>query len=58
MDVLDPDDLDKATAVWAVVSYIIADMSEEFPRERDQINVETFNKLQSNPQVKLIHNKH
>ncbi|KAF7278802.1 hypothetical protein GWI33_007953 [Rhynchophorus ferrugineus] len=57
MDVLDPDDLDKATAVWAVVSYIIADLSEEFPRERDQINIEALNKLQTDPQVKLVHNK-
>lgn len=35
MDVLDPDDLDKATAVWAVVSYIIADLTDDFPRSRD-----------------------
>lgn len=33
MDVLDPDALDKATAVWAAVSYVIADLSEEFPRD-------------------------
>nr|CAH7756310.1 unnamed protein product [Callosobruchus chinensis] len=32
MDVLDSDTLDKCTALWASVAYIIADMSEEFPR--------------------------
>ncbi|XP_019757901.1 carboxypeptidase Q [Dendroctonus ponderosae] len=35
MEVLDPDDLDRATALWAVVSYIIADLTEDFPRTRD-----------------------
>lgn len=33
MDVLDPDTLDKATALWAAVSYVIADLSDEFPNE-------------------------
>lgn len=33
MDVLDPDNLDKATALWAAVSYVIADLSDEFPNE-------------------------
>jgi len=35
MDVLDPDNLDKAAAVWAVVSYIIADLNDDFPRDRN-----------------------
>ncbi|CAH1134528.1 unnamed protein product [Ceutorhynchus assimilis] len=38
MEVLDPDNLDKATALWAVVSYIIADLSEDFPRSRNVSN--------------------
>lgn len=40
MDVLDPDNLDKATAVWAVVSYIIADLKDDFPRSRDTDSVD------------------
>lgn len=35
MDVLNSDDLDKATALWASVSYIIADLKAEFPRDFD-----------------------
>uniref|UniRef100_V5I8M9 Carboxypeptidase Q n=1 Tax=Anoplophora glabripennis TaxID=217634 RepID=V5I8M9_ANOGL len=37
MDVMDPDNLDKATALFAVVSYVIADLSEEFPRDFDTL---------------------
>ncbi|XP_066251112.1 carboxypeptidase Q-like isoform X2 [Euwallacea similis] len=37
MDVLNPDNMDKAAAVWAVVSYVIADLNDEFPRSRDSI---------------------
>ncbi|KAL1505337.1 hypothetical protein ABEB36_004926 [Hypothenemus hampei] len=43
MDVLDPDNLDKSTAVWAVVSYIIADLTDDFPRNRDQPRVKVVN---------------
>ncbi|XP_030764612.1 carboxypeptidase Q-like [Sitophilus oryzae] len=57
MDVLDPDDLDKATAVWAVVSYIIADLSEEFPRERDNFVLDNINKIRTDPLVKLVPKK-
>ncbi|KAJ8917135.1 hypothetical protein NQ315_012627 [Exocentrus adspersus] len=38
MDVLDPDALDKSAALWAVVSYIVADLSEEFPRDFSGVN--------------------
>ncbi|KAJ8932973.1 hypothetical protein NQ314_014304 [Rhamnusium bicolor] len=37
MDVMDPDALDKSTALWASVAYIIADLSEEFPRDFDTV---------------------
>lgn len=40
MDVMDPDALDKSTALFAVVSYIIADLSEEFPRDFDTVTVD------------------
>lgn len=33
MDVINSEDLDKATALWASVAYVIADLSEEFPRD-------------------------
>ncbi|VEN50887.1 unnamed protein product [Callosobruchus maculatus] len=33
MDVLDSDTLDRCTALWTSVAYIIADLSEEFPRD-------------------------
>ncbi|GAB0091633.1 Carboxypeptidase Q [Sergentomyia squamirostris] len=33
MEVEDPDDLDKCTAVFAVVSYVIADLSVDIPKE-------------------------
>lgn len=46
MDVLDPDDLDKATAVWAVVSYIIADLTDDFPRSRDTNSVDSQIKVE------------
>ncbi|XP_074033403.1 carboxypeptidase Q [Leptinotarsa decemlineata] len=40
MDVLDPDSLDKATALWASVAFIIADLKDEFPRDfkKDTLN--------------------
>ncbi|XP_066142233.1 carboxypeptidase Q-like [Euwallacea fornicatus] len=40
MDVLNSDNLDKAAAVWAVVSYVIADLNDEFPRTRDSVTEE------------------
>ncbi|KAJ8932974.1 hypothetical protein NQ314_014305 [Rhamnusium bicolor] len=33
MDVLDPDTLDKATALWASVAYVVADLKDDFPRD-------------------------
>nr|XP_022909542.1 carboxypeptidase Q-like [Onthophagus taurus] len=33
MDALNSDDLDKCTAVWATVSYIVADLSIDLPRK-------------------------
>ena len=33
MTVEDPATLDRCTAVWAVVTYVIADMQEMLPRE-------------------------
>ncbi|XP_060527234.1 carboxypeptidase Q-like isoform X2 [Cylas formicarius] len=35
MDVMDRDAMDKATAVWTSVAYVIADLRLEFPKERD-----------------------
>jgi len=35
MDVLDPAALDKATALWASVAYVIADLKDDFPRDFD-----------------------
>ncbi|CAG9853982.1 unnamed protein product [Phyllotreta striolata] len=56
LEVLDPDNLDKATAVWAAVSFIIADLKDEFPREFNDIStlsnskiIETLNTLKQKP---------
>ncbi|XP_060527229.1 carboxypeptidase Q-like [Cylas formicarius] len=57
MDVLDPDALDKATALWAVVSYVIADLSIEFPRERDNLR-DLSNSLLLKAMRDSIKNKH
>lgn len=32
MTVIDPDDLDKNTALWAATAYILADLSIELPK--------------------------
>lgn len=32
MSVQDPDQMDLCSAVWAVVSYVVADMDEMLPR--------------------------
>ncbi|CAH1118755.1 unnamed protein product [Phaedon cochleariae] len=40
MDVLDPDNLDKAAALWAAVAYVIADLKEEFPRDFDEVRLD------------------
>lgn len=32
MSVLDPDDLDKNTALWAATAYILADLSIDLPK--------------------------
>ncbi|XP_057665024.1 carboxypeptidase Q-like [Diorhabda carinulata] len=49
IDILDSDTLDKATAVWAVVAYVVADLRDEFPREFEDISkltsVSLLNKL-------------
>lgn len=37
MDVMDPDALDKSTALWAAAAFVIADLSEEFPRDFSDI---------------------
>lgn len=36
MDAEDPQDLDKCTASWAIVAYVIADLSIDMPK---QLNV-------------------
>lgn len=43
MDVLDPNALDKATALWASVAYVIADLNDDFPRSfaRADGNIQT-----------------
>lgn len=33
MEAMDPDALDKATALWASVAYIVADLKQDFPRD-------------------------
>lgn len=33
MDVEDPDALDKSLALWAIVSYVVADLSVDFPKK-------------------------
>ncbi|CAG9859311.1 unnamed protein product [Phyllotreta striolata] len=43
MDVLDPSALDKATALWASVAYVIADLKDDFPR--------SFEKIEDSPGV-------
>lgn len=37
MDVMDPDQMDKATAVWTSVAYVIADMQLQFPNEFNSV---------------------
>ncbi|CAG9840982.1 unnamed protein product [Diabrotica balteata] len=39
MDVLDPAALDKATALWASVAYVLADLNKDFPRQVPKLNV-------------------
>jgi carboxypeptidase Q len=37
--VLDPQELDMNTALWAVVSYVLADLSVSLPRESSEARV-------------------
>ncbi|XP_050510734.1 carboxypeptidase Q [Diabrotica virgifera virgifera] len=45
LDILDSDTLDKATAVWASVAFVVADLKEEFPRDFDDISKLPINQL-------------
>lgn len=56
MTVMDPKQMNVAAAVWAVVSYVVADMEEMLPRSQKQEERNIFMLLARNPGSATLEN--